>query len=211
MRLEDTRITCLDLTIPSISLVDELSQFWIAKENTLVDINFRGYMKSIKRGFQYLAYQHERKRIDFERVCAHIGAPFLHSLPGVAEIKQARKFVIENCAEDYDDVRDFENRFFDLKTNDLGRYHGELLKDDASQITGFAEVLSINSAVAYQMAFIYPLVHANLPVRIHNKLAKVFIRFMRVVEGWGEKALKIERECNPDNRSYRIPLEDIFY
>jgi hypothetical protein len=79
------------------------------------------------------------------------------------------------------------------------------------QITGFAEALSISSAIAYQMAFIYPLLHAGLPVQTHNKLAKVFIRFRDTVGGWGRKAVKIRQECCMDNTTRRIPLEDILW
>lgn len=210
MKLEPLEIEMLDLTVRPVLIIDELNRFWINKDNALVDVSFRRHMKSVKRAFQHLAYRHDKKRIDLERVCAHLGAPYLHSLPGVAEIKQAKQFVVDNCDEDSEDVRAFENRFFDLRTTDLARYHGRLYEEDASQIAGFAGSLSISSSIAYQMAFIYPLLHAGLPPQIHNKLAKVFIRFRKAVQVWGERALKIQQECKMNHKTYRIPLEEIF-
>lgn len=208
MRLEDTRITCMDLTIRPILIKDEMLKLWPKKED-IEPTNFRGYRRDLKRAFSYLANDYDHPRVEIERVCANIGAPYLYSLPGVSQIKRARHFVIENSENNGDTIRILENRFFDIGTNDTIRYQGRLICSDKSQITNLAETLGIRSGIVYQMAFIYALLHTEIPVPIYNTLGRLFQEFCRKVQEWGEDAKKIQRECRLSNGGYRIPIEEI--
>jgi len=209
MKLVDTKITYMDLTIPSISVRDELNNKLWAKPEEIEPTFFRGYRRDIRRAFVYLVQDYDHPRIEIERVCANIGAPFLYGLPGVVEIKRARHFVIENSENEEDTLRILENRFFDIGTDDTIRYQGRLLEGDKSQIANLAETLGLRSGIVFQMAFIYALLHTDIPDKIYNTLGKLFYGFCKKVKEWGEQAQEMQNKCKPTNGGYRIPLEEI--
>ena len=200
--------TSLDLTIRHISIKDELNKFWVNTEE-IEPTFFRGYRRDLRRAFSYLSNEYDRPRTQIERVCVHIGAPFLYGLPGVGEISRAKQFLIQHSANNSDNLRILENRFFDIGTADTTRYQGRLIVDDKSQVSNLAETLGVKSGIVYQMAFIYSLLHTALPIPIYNELAKLFQRFCQAVRQWGYQANKIRQECRVSNDEYRMPLEEI--
>ena len=198
----------MDLTIPQLSIRDELNQFWIKKDD-LEDISFRGYRKDIKRAFAYLSYKHDRKRSELERLFVHLGVSYLYGLPGVIEIKEAKHFLIANSDNGSDENRSFDSRHFDLGTDDTTRYHNRILESDKSQVMGLAETLGLSHGVVCQMAFVFPLLQASIPTAIHNDLLLLFNRFCQCVQEWGYRAQKVRQECRMTDKRYRIPIDEI--
>jgi hypothetical protein len=84
--------TSLDLTIRHISIKQELNKLWVNTEE-IEPTFFRGYRRDLRRAFSYLSNDYDRPRTQIERVCVHIGAPFLYGLPGVVEITRAKQFL----------------------------------------------------------------------------------------------------------------------
>ena len=210
MKLIDTKVTVMDLTIPTTSIDQELTRFWVPKDAKLVSVRIRNYMRVLKRGFQYLAYRHDRSRAELERLCAHVGASHLYSFEGVAEIRQAKRHLIENGGANADALYALENRHFDLKTSDFVNYTGRILEEDMAQIAGFADLVGITKGLAYQITVSHLLLQSFLPDHIHNQLAKVFIRFRYSMESWGRHAIRVMNGCEIDRGKERIPLEDIY-
>jgi hypothetical protein len=200
--------TSLDLTVRQISIKDELNKFWV-NTGEIEPTFFRGYRRDLRRAFSFLSNEYDRPRTQIERVCVHIGAPFLYGLPGVIEIGRAKQFLIEHADNNSDSLRILENRFFDIGTADTTRYQGRLIVDDKSQVSNLAETLGLKAGIVYQMAFVYSLLHTMLPIPIYNELGKLFKRFCQAVRQWGYQAEKIRQECRRTNKEYRLPLEDI--
>ena len=169
----------------------------------------RNFLKVIRRSVQYLSYQYQFKQIDVYRVAVHLGVKFLYGLPGVTAIKDSRHHLLKH-AIDLDDIRLLENRFFDFKSNETTRFFGRFPEEDINQCSGLAEILGLNKAIVVQIAIIYPLLHADIPVPAYNQMGEIFIRFRKDLEGWAQRALKLKNECREsDDNMCKIPLEDI--
>lgn len=209
MKLIDTGKNYIDLAIKPISLEDELARMWVDGKKELKDIDFQTCRRDIKRAMSYLSYKYDRPRTEIDKVCAHLGARFLFSLPGVIEIRKARQYLIENCETNASEIRRFEHRFFDIGTGDLTRYHASLFEADKAQIVGLADILGLSQGIVCQVAFVYPLLFTSIPTQIYNALAKLFQRFCETLELWGQEAARTQRECKAIPERYRIPLEEV--
>jgi len=165
---------------------------------------------SIKRSVQYLAHQFSCHQIDIYRIAFNKGISQLYGLPGVADIKETRIFLLKHAA-DLDDIRQLEGRFFDLKTNETTLFTGRFPEADIRQCDNLADALSLNRSIICQMAIIHSLVRTEVPVHFHNQMAKVFIRFRKDMKRWGERAVKTKRTCEKINgKPLKIQCDDIF-
>ena len=192
----------------SINLPDEIRKFWV-NSNELKGISIRHLLKVIRRSIQYLSYQYQVKQIEIYRVAVHLGIRFLYELPGVETIKEARHHLLKYSI-DLDDIRLFENRFFDFKSNETTRFFGRFPEEDVNQCNGLADILGLNKTIVVQIATIYPLLHADIPVPAYNQMGEIFIRFRKELESWAEQAAELKNECRKGNDIMcRIPLEDI--
>ena len=151
-------------------------------------------LRPIKRCAQYLAHQHNCHQIEIYRLAVHMGIPHLHELPGVADVRDVKIYLLENAA-DLDDIRAQETRFFDFKINETVLFTGRIAESDISQCDNLSDILSLSRSIICQMAMIHTLVRTEIPVQFHNEMAEVFIRFRKKVKRWGERAVKAKKNC----------------
>ncbi len=214
MKLTPTDIDIIDLTLPRIYLPGEALMLRIKKDD-LKSASIRNMLRVIKRSVQFLAFKYNCNQGDIYRLALNWALPHLYSLPGVSKIKETRAFIIEHAKED-EDVRVFENRFFDLKSTNTTRYSGWFSQKDLNQAGELADVLSLTKSLVYQIGFIYSLLHIEvIPAAAYNQMGEVFIRFRSDISRWArqetKQALRIKQECEnklPIN-DYKIPLEEV--
>lgn len=197
-----------DQKLITINLPEEISRLWV-NSNELKGVNVRNFLKVIRRSVQFLSYQYQVKQIDICRVAVHLGVKFLYGLPGIMTIKECRHHMLQHSI-DLDDIRLLENRFFDFKSNETERFFGRFPEEDINQCNGLADILGLNKAIVLQIAIIYPLLYADIPVLAYNQMGEIFIRFRKDLESWAQRALKLKNECRKnDDNICKIPLEDI--
>ena len=212
MKLISTGSDVLNLQIVPINLEKRLKNFWM-NGSEMKGVSVRNYLKTIKYTNEGLSYRFNCSRVDIERICLRYGIGYIYRLPGVAQIKATRKYLMDNFTE-LDDIRMIENRFFDLGTCDTQRYDNRFPENDVVACNSLANDLSISKSLIFQLSIMGALLHvdSNIHPRLYNQMAKVVIRFRKELLGWAKKAVDIENYCRKKAVSFhceeKIPFED---
>lgn len=148
----------------------------------------------VRRSVQYLSYQYQAKQIEIFRVALRFGIRFLYDQPGVAIIKQAKHHLLEYSL-DLDNIRLFESRFFDFKSNETARFFGRFPEEDVNQCNGLADILGLNKNIIVQIAIIYTLLHDDIPAANFDQMVEILERFLNELENWAKKAGEIKNDC----------------
>ena len=109
MELKQINSNTINLSLRPIDMNKELRLLhMLSGEQKKISIRC---LLSIKRSVQYLAHQFSCHQIDIYRIAFNKGISQLYGLPGVADIKETRIFLLKHAA-DLDDIRQLEGRFF---------------------------------------------------------------------------------------------------
>lgn len=125
---------------------------------------------------------------DVARYAVHYGIHRLFQLPGIAEIREIRSFVLHN-SEDPEHRGWFDSGSFDLGTSRTVTLRTRLFEKDVAQCAGLASVLGLGPPLIRQLAIMAVLIESReLPVEHNNQMVGVLRSFRQWIEGRVEKA-----------------------
>ena len=187
---------------------------WAQKDDPHLDIT--SYPTAIYRSLSTLGDTIPRAKLsEVTRVAARRGRQILWMFPGVGELAEIHRQLVQRAPDDVNVHSWFERASFDLGTNDTGRLHGRINQDDKEMLHKLAEAVGLRHRPSTVMVLALAagiLRSEKIPVQYNNEFAKLLARFGQWIRERLAFAKHLEstipEKSTPDEE--RFSLVDVF-